>query len=264
MKKFTLIELIIVIAIIGVLVTLLLPSLSRARYLAKLAVCKSNLAQISRINMVYATSNNHFFPNRLAPKNGIGGFGVPYAISTGNTNDFELFEDLGFLNIKCPLSNWKKLPRKPTTRKGHMRYSYPESRYSYSMYYGWDASYNGATGTHLAPELKLLRSTDNFTFKGEEIDVAASDVVMFRYSGYWNSSDAATASHMGNYDATENIDKVNPLNKFKQDTNYARRDGSVFMINNVIFEDPRLMKLPYEETAYRRYQNDYLFVPKKQ
>ena len=46
MKKFTLIELLIVISIIGILTSILLPSLHKAREKTKSAVCKSNQRQI--------------------------------------------------------------------------------------------------------------------------------------------------------------------------------------------------------------------------
>ena len=46
MKKFSLIELIVIIAIIGILMTILFPSLSLAREKAKAAVCMSNLKNI--------------------------------------------------------------------------------------------------------------------------------------------------------------------------------------------------------------------------
>lgn len=50
MKKFTLIELLIVIAIIGILASLLLPSLKKAREKTIIAVCYSNQKQIATSN----------------------------------------------------------------------------------------------------------------------------------------------------------------------------------------------------------------------
>ena len=47
-KRFTLMELLIVVAIIGILISLLLPSLSKSRYLAKSALCLSNQTQMYR------------------------------------------------------------------------------------------------------------------------------------------------------------------------------------------------------------------------
>ncbi len=57
-KAFTLLELLLVIAVISILITILLPSLAKARYKAQLAVCKSNLSQIGKMNMAYVTNND--------------------------------------------------------------------------------------------------------------------------------------------------------------------------------------------------------------
>ena len=58
-KKFTLIELLVVIAIIGILASLLLPSLSKAKLLARRAVCKSQLNQCGKIMSMYGMDNKH-------------------------------------------------------------------------------------------------------------------------------------------------------------------------------------------------------------
>ena len=59
MKRFSLIELLIVIAIIGILLSLLMPSLSQAREKSRRAVCKSNMGQIHKTINLYALSFNN-------------------------------------------------------------------------------------------------------------------------------------------------------------------------------------------------------------
>jgi len=61
-KKFTLLELLVVITIIALLLTLLLPSLSSARKKAEIAVCASNIKQVTVSMNLFLKNNNLFFP----------------------------------------------------------------------------------------------------------------------------------------------------------------------------------------------------------
>jgi prepilin-type N-terminal cleavage/methylation domain-containing protein len=64
MKKFTLIELLIVVAIIGILTSILMPSLTKSRELAKRAVCRSNHHQFYLAVSLYSNDNKGRFPER--------------------------------------------------------------------------------------------------------------------------------------------------------------------------------------------------------
>ena len=61
-SAFSLVELLVVIGIIGILVAILLPAVMRARRAGKTTQCMNNLRELGHYMIMYAQSNNDYFP----------------------------------------------------------------------------------------------------------------------------------------------------------------------------------------------------------
>lgn len=68
---FTLVELMVVIAILTLLIALLLPAIQSARYQAKIAMCLSNLRQIGTGTIAYTVDSMAYFPYVRRYQNGV-------------------------------------------------------------------------------------------------------------------------------------------------------------------------------------------------
>src|SRR5438132_8878339 len=76
---FSLLELLVVIAVIALLASLLLPTLSRAKFQAKNTACKSNLRQLAIALALYAEDYEVYPPNLvLMASNGKQGWGIEW------------------------------------------------------------------------------------------------------------------------------------------------------------------------------------------
>lgn len=76
-KGFTLVELLVVIAVVGVLAALLLPALGRAKEKSRFSACLSNLRQVNLSIRLYAEDNADDLPVLPTPNpypNGVGAY----------------------------------------------------------------------------------------------------------------------------------------------------------------------------------------------
>ena len=101
-KAFTLIELLVVIAIIALLISILLPSLSRARELSKRLVCASNIKGFGTSGKIYANDNNEKWMTPPFKNSVINDQGVDYLLNDEESTGIPATDqgEVGYLREK--------------------------------------------------------------------------------------------------------------------------------------------------------------------
>lgn len=87
-NAFTLIELLVVIAIIALLISILLPSLSRARELSKRLVCASNIKGVGTSAKIYANDNNEKWMQPPFKRGAVDQSGIDYLCDDQTPDDW--------------------------------------------------------------------------------------------------------------------------------------------------------------------------------
>lgn len=118
LKAFTLIELLVVIAIIALLISILLPSLSRARELSKRLVCASNIKGIGTSAKIYANDNREKWMIPGFKQAAVDQEGIDYTNDDGSTDSWPLNMDpgeVGYLREQQSTSETTAAPRQGST-----------------------------------------------------------------------------------------------------------------------------------------------------
>lgn len=145
---FTLIELLVVIAIISLLVSIMLPSLNRAKELARSVACAANMKSISIASHLYSSEHNSRFVSVDHTTFGAGTPWIGYSVwATGGQKDAEYFEIAAIENDERPLYSylanveiWKCLSDDSrNTFWTDIGLSRPEFYHAYGSSYGFNS-----------------------------------------------------------------------------------------------------------------------------
>ena len=145
-KKFTLIEMIVVIAIFGILLSILLPSLGKARAKGKSVVCLSNISQHMQALVLYSKENESKFPKRVQENvnGGESNWALCSGIDEGSSAAYfptEKRQLNKFLNVD---SNSEPGLNLCPSKRGQWLYDIVGTSYQYNTFYGPDYSSNNS------------------------------------------------------------------------------------------------------------------------
>lgn len=244
---FTLVELLVVIAIISVLAALLLPSLERSIYSARLLSCANNLRQIGLGTIQYTIDYNNYYPYRYIPR--FVAVAAPNYLTKKQVDDRPLFRPYYPISLfACPLSphdNPNSLDLYPATGINQGTLS------SYGLWFGYGIVKSNKNTW-------MTRVGDKPAFNGNHFDILASDMLQQRKTGT-----VIVSSHPDNDNVLKPQSYSDSTGVYSRwftlettlrgllDRNFVRQDGSGFLMSNIdIYPmETRLKILPYDIPA---------------
>ena len=185
-NKFTLIELLIVIAIIAILVATLLPALKSAREKANSVYCKNNLKTLSLAFRGYADKNDGFYPEN---QNNSG------SSSSGNLADWDWWPshvmlELGMITPTTANKSWRPT-RGPFKCPTQTKIGGPNgmgSNYAYNLECGYKGSQTKPLGLPVRPDAwkhpteTLLLTDGNGKYTGSNFNYNTTSI-RYGYDG---------------------------------------------------------------------------------
>lgn len=205
---FTVVELLVVVAIVGILAALLLPVLSGAKERAKRAACLNNLRQLGIAVRLYADDNSNILPN------GVSDFGSdwPPVVSTNTWQAFVRYTGNEKV-IGCPgLRN----PFKPG--------GYGMDRVGYVIGYVYLGNHPSLTNSYVTLDWKVPFTMD-----------ADSSTVLLTDPNVWSLTDVKTVvPHSRNGVVSEGDDASNPGAGGKSSKELGAQGGNVATMDGAV------------------------------
>ena len=161
-EAFTLIELLIVVAIIALLVAILVPSLQQAQALAKQTVCASNVKQISYGLRMYADDNGGKAPSQVEGSPGWEIWMLPY-LSQNEEYDYAYYDrqSIGGSWFGCPANaDSDDVAYDDRFPKGRYGMNYPVVT-AYEPHSSWPGHTGGARIDKVASELMMVAASSS-------------------------------------------------------------------------------------------------------
>ncbi len=128
---FTLVELLVVVAILGILMAMLLPVITRAKKSGKRINCISNLRQIGLAVQAYGQGNKEFFPFNCTSQKLANPTRIPLSTALDMENNTKIFqcpdenENLYATEGSSYVWNWTQIELPGNERIGARQYDTP-------------------------------------------------------------------------------------------------------------------------------------------